>query len=582
MRKRLWRICCSTLCLLCLVQAGTAQQIDLENIKKNIDSKIKTKKPWKFSGGINASTVFYTGNAGSGREPFNYFLNGNLAFSLYGVTIPASFSFTNRGFSYQYKFPNMPNRLSLHPRYKWITGHIGDVAMTFSPYTLSGHQFSGIGFDLSPRGNWKYSLMYGRLQKAVEWDTATRSPLASYRRRGMGAKVNYAEGKFRLGASVFYAADDANSLSLKPDSLQIYPQQNTAISIEASLPLAKNLVVQTEVAVSALTNDVRAPKYTDSVERTWLQKTLGFNMATSFYKALKSQLNYTVGSSSMGVGYERIDPGYKTLGAYYFNNDLENITVNFAQSLFKGKINFSGNAGYQRDDLNKEKTGGSRRMVSAFNLSYNASARFTTALSYSNFQTFTNVKPQFQYINQLTPYDNLDTLNFRQLSQNANLNVNYVIGKNKNRPQNLNVNINFQDAFDEQGGVVSKGNASQFYNFAGSYSWTDVKKAMNLAGSFNFTYNTIGKNEVLTLGPTLMVNKQFFSNKVRTSGSVSYNISKPDIGDKTRVVSFRLNGGYVFKKKHNFTLSGVGMNRSTTGKGSQHDITTTIAYGYSF
>jgi hypothetical protein len=561
---------------------GWSQNIDVEHIKKNMQSKVKDKKPWKISGGVNASSVFYTGNAGSGREPFNYFINGSVAFSMYGVTIPASFSFTNRGFSYQYKFPNVPNRLSLHPKYKWITGHIGDVAMTFSPYTLSGHQFTGIGIDLTPRGNWKYSVMYGRMQRAVELDTAHRSNVAAYRRRGMGAKVSYDKGKVRLGASVFTAMDDVNSLRLKPDSLLIYPQKNTAVSFEAALPLVKNLVLQTEVGMSSITRDVRAPKYSDSTKRNWLQELFGATTATNFYKAFKSQLNYVIGSSSIGVGYERIDPGYQTLGAYYFNNDLENITANFAQSLFKGKVNLSGNIGFQRDDLKHDKTGGSRRMVSALNLNYNASDKLSIATTYSNFQTFTNVKPQFQYINQLTPYDNLDTLNFRQLSQNANVNVNYILGKDKNKPQNLNMNFSFQDAFDEQAGIISKGNASQFYNFAGSYSRTNVKKAMSVVLAFNLTYNTIGKNEILTLGPTLMANKQFFANKVKTGASVSYNISSPDVGAASKVVSFRMNAGYVFKKKHNLTLTGVGMVRSIQDKAALHDITGTLAYNYNF
>lgn len=563
-------------------EEGFGQNIDLENIKKNVTGTIKNKKPWKISGGINASSVFYTGNAGSGREPFNYFINGSVAFTMYGITVPASFSFTNRGFSYQYKLPNLPNRLSLHPRYKWITGHVGDVAMTFSPYTLSGHQFTGVGVELSPRGNWKYSLMYGQLQRAVELDTTTRGSLASYRRRGAGAKIMYEKDKFRIGASVFQAMDDVNSLRLKPDSMQIYPQKNTAVSFEIALPVAKNFVLQTEVGMSALTRDVRAPKFNDSTgSGDWLQKVFGGKASTNFYRALKSQLNYTIGSSSIGVGYERIDPGYQTLGAYYFNNDLENITANFAQSLFKGKVNLSGNIGFQRDDLKHEKTGGSQRVVSAVNINYNASEKLTTTLTYSNFQTYTNVKPQFQYINQLTPYDNLDTLNFRQLSQNANLNVNYIVGNDKNRPQNLNLNFGFQDSFDEQGGIISKGNASQFYNFAGSFSRTNVKKALSLVGALNLTYNTIGKNQILTWGPTVMTNKQFFSNTVKTGASLSYNISQPDTGPAIQVMSFRMNAGYVFKKKHNISLTGVGMLR-TAQQGSQHDITGTLAYNYSF
>jgi len=79
-----------------------------------------------------------------------------------------------------------------------------------------------------------------------------------------------------------------------------------------------------------------------------------------------------------------------------------------------------------------------------------------------------------------------------------------------------------------------------------------------------------------------MANKQFFSNQVKTGVSVSYNVSKPDVGAQAQVVSFRMNAGYIFKKKHNFTLTGVGMTRSMQGQKSQHDVTCTIAYNYSF
>jgi hypothetical protein len=36
-----------------------------------------------------------------------------------------------------------------------------------------------------------------------------------------------------------------------------------------------------------------------------------------------------------------------------------------------------------------------------------------------------NIRSQFDYINGQTPYDNLDTLNFTQLSQNMALNTLY-------------------------------------------------------------------------------------------------------------------------------------------------------------
>lgn len=559
-----------------------AQQIDLENVGKDLKSKLK-KKPFAISGAVNASTMFYMGNAGSGRDPFSYFLNGNVNVSIYGVTVPLSFAFTNRGFSYNYSFPRVPNRLSIHPKYKWITGHIGDVSMAFSPYTLQGLLFTGAGAELSPRGKWKYAAMGGRLQKAVEYRRGNGVTLAAYKRIGYGVKVNYENGGYKWGMSLFRASDIINSLELKPDSLQIYPQENIAISMNQSLPLLKNLVFMGEYGISALTSDSRAPKYADSNQVDWLVRLLGGKTSTNIFKAYKAQLNYTIGSTMVGVGYERIDPGFQTMGAYYFNNDLENITANFAQSLFKGKINFSGNVGLQKDDLEKKKTGGSRRTVMAVNLTYAASKRFTSSVSYTNFQTFTNVKPQFQYINQLTPYDNLDTLNFRQLSQNANMNVNYVVSTNKERPKNLNLNFSFQDAYDMQGGVISRANASQFYNFAGSYTVTNMPKAMNLCAAFNLTYNTIGKNDMMTLGPTVAVSKQFWNKKIKTNTSVSYNTTLPNaVTPGQQVVSVRMSGGYVYRKKHNVNLGVVGMNRTAKEKPSTYDYTATISYNYNF
>ena len=201
---------------------------------------------------------------------------------------------------------------------------------------------------------------------------------------------------------------------------------------------------------------------------------------------------------------------------------------------------------------------------------------------YSNFQTYTNVKPQFQYINQLTPFDNLDTLNFRQLSQNANVNINYIVSKDRERPQNLNLNLSFQDSYDMQGGIIAKGNASQFYNFAGSYTRTSIPKAMNLTGAFNMTYNTIGTNEMITLGPTLGFNKQLWNKKVHTGASVSYNKTLASSKTQNQFMTMRMNATYTYKKKHNIGMNTVGMIRSVAGKGNTHDVTATVTYNYNF
>ncbi len=95
----------------------------------------------------------------------------------------------------------------------------------------------------------------------------------------------------------------------------------------------------------------------------------------------------------MGVGYERVDPGYQTLGAYYINNDLENITVNAAQPLFKGKVQLAMNAGFQRDNLDGNKSGSSTRAIGSVNATYAPTEKAVATINYSNFQTYMRIRP---------------------------------------------------------------------------------------------------------------------------------------------------------------------------------------------
>ncbi|HEX7904177.1 MAG TPA: hypothetical protein VF487_09880 [Chitinophagaceae bacterium] len=559
-----------------------SQSIDLENALSDFRKKYQQTKKLKITGGISSSTTYSMSTAGGLRDPFVYSINGNVNFSFLSINIPVSLSYTNAGFSYSYQYPRPPSRLSIHPKYKWVQAHIGDFSMNFSPYTMSGFQIKGAGVDLQPKGKWKYSAFYGRFQKAVPYLEGNGNTLATYKRVGAGIKLNFTEKKFQSALSIIRINDLQNSLLQKPDSLHIYPKANIAFGFENKLKLAKSLQIEVELGISYLTNDVRAQK--DSVEPAF-HKIIGLaskmNASTTFYKALKTNLSYTLGSSTVGIGYERIDPGYQTLGAYYFTNDMENITVNFAQQLFKNKLNLSMNAGIQQDDLKNEKTGKNRRMVTAINASINGGKKFTSSLGYSNFQTFTNIKPQFQYINQLTPYDNLDTLNYRQLSQTANANVNLILRSDTLKSKVLNMNFSFQDSYDEQGGIISKGNASQFYNLAVSYSSIRIPQSLNIAYGFNATYNTIGIVNMVTAGPMINCGKGFFDKQLKTSISAAYNISLQQGVQQQKIISGRFNASYTLRKKHQLGLNGVYMHRVVKGKSGQ-DFSTSVTYSYSF
>jgi len=554
------------------VDRAVAQSFKLDNLKQQFG-----KSPVRFTGGLAANGIGYDGNGGYGRSPFSYFVNGSMNMNLYGlVNLPFTFVLSDFGGKYSYPIPS--NRFSIHPSYKWVTGHVGDITMTYSPYTLNGYLFRGAGADFEPEGPFKGSIIYGSLQKAVEYDTANVTVPAAYERMGFGTRLQFQKEKYRAGIIIFRAWDDPQSIAFKPDSLGIYPMENTVVSVNTNIKLVKQLDLMVEYAASALTRDLRA----EDAEGSGVLKNLVHSKAsTGFYNAVKTQLQYTLKKTVMGVGYERVDPGYQTLGAYYINNDLENITVNAAQPLFNGKLQFAMNAGFQRDNLDGEKSGSSSRAIGAVNLAYTPTDKVSATLNYSNFQTYMRIRPQFLTINQLDNFQNLDTLNFIQTSQNASGTLNYTLKQTEETMRVLTTDISFQETGDKQGGVVRNGNGSRFYNGSIMYNAMRLKQGFNFSGAFNITYNTIGRNDFITMGPMIGLSTKFLKKKLTTGTTISYNASKVDNSWDNNVLNIRCNALYNIRKRHALTLNILNQQRNSPQR-STHDTTITLGYAFTF
>lgn len=550
-----------------------AQSFRIEDMK-NLFGK---GNPLKLSGGFSANSVVNAGNGFSGRDPWAYYLNGNVNLNIYGqVNLPFAFSLTNSGNSY--KLPSSPNRLSIHPSYKWITGHIGDVSMTFSPYTLNGHIFTGAGVELSPDG-WEFAALYGRFQKAVEYDEGQPAFLPTYKRMGYGIKAARIKDQYQVTINLFGAKDKVSSLTIPPDSLGITPMENLAGSVSFIYKPVKFIELSSEYGLSMLTTDRRsANDDLNGILGLWT----GSNMSSAVYHALKVQLSYVGETNRFGVGYERIDPNYSTLGAYYFTNDIENITVNAYQSFWENKLSVSMSIGYEHDDLKKSKISASSRVVASGNLTATFSERVSANLSYTNFQTYTNVRSNFELINQENNLDRLDTLNFVQLSQSANLNMNIITKKDDVELHNLNINLSYQDAANKQGGVYHTGSVTEMINANTSYSLTFLKSGLSLNGALNFNNSRILNGNTLTWGPTVGISSRLFNKKVNLGSSLSYNTGSLEGTKQNEVFMCRLNSSYSPLQRHSITLAYNFQLRSVINRPTTNNSLVTVGYSCIF
>lgn len=570
MRERCRRLTFSvSACLVITALATPSFSQNLENLSE--------KEPVKVNGGLSLSQIAYKANGiPDRRDPYSYFLTGNINVSLYGWSVPFSFALSNQNRSFQQPF----NQFGLHPTYKWATAHIGYASMNFSPYTLNGHIFRGVGVDLSPK-KFHFSAMYGNLQRAVAWDSIGNNR-PSFKRNGMGIKTGYRDGNDYAEVSLFHGKDDINSIPEIPSNNQLLPEENLVIGLSLGKSIFEKVVLTGEWATSALTRDTRAEA--GNARTPFTQVGYDSRLSTSYYNAIKANASYQGKGYTAGVGYERIDPGYRTHGAYYFNNDLVNYTVNGSATLLDSKLQLAASGGLQHDNLDRTKISTMNRFVASLNVNYAPTSKLSLNANYSNFQSYTNIRSQFVNINQLTPYDNLDTLKFTQLSQSINVGANYMLGNNQQRRQMITANLAVQDAAEQQA-QVEQNSGSRFYNVNTAYSLTLVPINLTMSLSYNANQNKGPSTDLVTHGPAASVNKSFWQRKMRVSLSAANNNTVSEGRNINRILNIRTTATYVLLAKHNFSLGVVAVNRHTkVGNGPQSftEYTGTLTYSYSF
>jgi hypothetical protein len=548
---------------------GVAQNINLENLGKGGDNQLKV------NGGFSANAVYNSVKA-INMPPFSYFLAGNINFAYGNFNLPVSVNYSNRKFTYSQPFSF--NYVTLRPTYKWASAEIGTCFMSFSPYSLSGHQFTGVGVTLNPQ-KWNANLMYGQLLRANEGNQADVLP--TYARMGMGAKVAYHTDKYLIGVSFFNAEDKAKSLANLPASMLPLPRQNLVIGLEFSTTLFKLLELAGSYHSSAVNQDISQTTAEKSPQKSLSGLLLGNPADFKSYNSYQGSINFRFPKTTglIGFEYQRVDPDYITLGGYYFVNDFENYTVRYTQSFWGGKINFMSNAGIQQDDIMKRNSSSQKRFVGMASLTATINERFNWALSFSNFTSYAYIRTAFDDIKRLNPFEQLDTLNYRQINQNLSASANYTFSKSETVQQQITANASWMESANKQGGIVRIGQQSGFVNADIMYVHQYLPQNRSIGIGINGSLNSIGAQNATSVGPLFNFQKGFLKNQLTTNTSLSYIYSNDSgFGIQSGALNVRGNAHYTINKKN--SLSGnIGFTHvSGTGLETRRYVSFTIGY----
>ncbi|MCE2772930.1 MAG: hypothetical protein LW750_05775 [Bacteroidetes bacterium] len=468
----------------------------LNGFTQNLE-KIGKKDMVSIGGGLQLNSIFYDAQGfDQRRDPFAWYFNGNVAVNILDVSLPFTFSYTNNQVTYTQPF----NMQSVHPTYKWAKGHFGITSVNYSPFTLAGHVFAGGAIELTPK-NMEFSAMYGRLKKAVAFDSSSlANESASFQRMGLAGKMGFRSEKISVSATYFHAYDDAASLLIFPAASFLTPMENTAVSIQSNIKLMKKFQLDVDAAMSGLTRNIFSEEETTDFTG-WQKWMLTTRSTTTFRQARKFAFGYADKIFSVKLQYEHVDPNYQSLGAYFFNNDLQNITVQPAVRLFKGKLNLQTNIGRQRNNLDGLQAATSFRCVGSVNAAFQTTKGFSATASYSNFTAYTNRRPITDPFWVPTP---ADTLDFYQLAQQGQLMVVKSFGK-KTWKNSISGSLMYQQTGQQQSGVALPGTHMANANIAWTIAHAPKKWSISLMSNAAVTAN----NLVSTMqhGPGLQAQK---------------------------------------------------------------------------
>ena len=105
-------------------------------------SQIAKSDPLIISGAVGTRNTYYYSSGTGYSSPLSNMIYANLNISLYGISMPFSFYYTNDNTSFNY--PHLSFHIS--PRYKKWSLHFGQSSMNYSSYVMT-MPFNGYGVE---------------------------------------------------------------------------------------------------------------------------------------------------------------------------------------------------------------------------------------------------------------------------------------------------------------------------------------------------------------------------------------------------------------------------------------------------
>ncbi len=280
------------------------------------------------------------------------------------------------------------NKFGISPSYKWVTVHLGHHQQSFSQFTYNNHLLFGGGLELTP-GKLRFALLYGNLLRQSNGGSVLndQTALPSYQRRGFITKLGFGSSDNYVDLILVSAKDDAGSANLRTDSLRIYPEENIVIGLHTEQRFAKFFRLELSGALSAYTQDSRSseieydPFFADDLVFSVFTPRISSQYLGAGLAALEFRKKVWIARAE----YSLIQPGFRSMGAYFNQSDLSKFNLNAQGRIFKNKLSLSGIFRTQKNNVFNTRTSENRQNFGSLQFSWFEAKSWSALLNTSFF-----------------------------------------------------------------------------------------------------------------------------------------------------------------------------------------------------
>lgn len=510
------------------------------------NTKVEKKDGFTWNGGLTGGFYFQDVGASDNATAFNYNLGANVNLAYKKLSIPLSFTYRERTGSFSSPF----SRLGIAPKYKWVRLYVGHNTLNFNPYILSGMQMNGLGIELSP-GKFRLAYLRGDIKntKIIIDSLLNHSGIVNPFQRnvtalkiGYGSQYNFLEIQMITGG-------DQNKLPQYQDVSDGFKREaNTVLGSSFGFALfQKKLSFKANTAVSAFTYNQDGPAISeedldDNALLRSLNSLIKVNQTTGSYFAGDAQLMLRLGVFQLGGKYQRIDPFYQSFSVFFMRNDVENYTLNGSLSLFRSRLNLSGNWGLNRNNLRKQRNNQTTQKVYNFQASINPVSFAGLDVQLSNFSF--NQEPLIANVD--------DSLKLVQVNKVNSVNPHFTFGGNV-YAHNIYLNYNQQTLTDITN-VAELNNESEIKSYSFNYNLRNKVKKFTVSGNLYQTNTIFSGLQRSKTGVMLSFGKNLINNTLNTRIKINYSINSQNEAESKSQYNVSLNTSYSLPKKVNVSL----------------------------